>query len=123
MESVGLNNLEESYNTESFASGVFLCIRCSGIHRGMGTHISKVKSVDLDAWTPEQMEVLSLACVVLSSCQLNLILQSPVDTEMGQQTGQSILGGALKTRARSSRSVSPFSVLFYISLMLTRALQ
>ncbi|KAH6917689.1 Smap1 protein [Coprinopsis sp. MPI-PUGE-AT-0042] len=36
--------------------GVFLCIRCSGIHRGMGTHISKVKSVDLDMWTPEQME-------------------------------------------------------------------
>ena len=38
------------------SSGVFLCIRCSGIHRGMGTHISKVKSIDLDAWTPEQME-------------------------------------------------------------------
>ncbi len=42
-------------------SGVFLCIRCSGIHRGMGTHISKVKSVDLDVWTPEQMEVCSLS--------------------------------------------------------------
>ena len=38
-------------------SGVFLCIRCSGIHRSMGTHISKVKSVDLDVWTPEQMAV------------------------------------------------------------------
>ncbi|KAG2361908.1 hypothetical protein BDR07DRAFT_1471947 [Suillus spraguei] len=37
-------------------NGVFLCIRCSGIHRGMGTHISRVKSVDLDIWTPEQME-------------------------------------------------------------------
>ena len=41
----------------SFVSGIFLCIRCSGIHRGMGTHISKVKSIDLDAWTPEQMQV------------------------------------------------------------------
>ena len=30
--------------------------RCSGIHRGMGTHISRVKSVDLDAWTDEQLE-------------------------------------------------------------------
>ncbi|KAF8633181.1 hypothetical protein AX15_001480 [Amanita polypyramis BW_CC] len=40
----------------SWNIGVFLCIRCSGIHRGMGTHISKVKSVDLDVWTPEQME-------------------------------------------------------------------
>lgn len=36
--------------------GVFVCIRCSGIHRGMGTHISRVKSVDLDAWTDEQLQ-------------------------------------------------------------------
>ena len=36
--------------------GVFLCIQCSGIHRSIGTHISKVKSSDLDTWTPEQVE-------------------------------------------------------------------
>jgi stromal membrane-associated protein len=40
----------------SWNLGCFLCIRCSGIHRSMGTHISKVKSVDLDAWTDEQIE-------------------------------------------------------------------
>ncbi|KAK8854928.1 hypothetical protein IAR55_003667 [Kwoniella newhampshirensis] len=40
----------------SWNLGVFLCIRCSGIHRSMGTHISRVKSIDLDIWTPEQME-------------------------------------------------------------------
>ncbi|KAK0385277.1 hypothetical protein NLU13_7753 [Sarocladium strictum] len=39
----------------SWNLGVFVCIRCSGIHRGMGTHISRVKSVDLDSWTEEQM--------------------------------------------------------------------
>ncbi|ETW78303.1 hypothetical protein HETIRDRAFT_388372, partial [Heterobasidion irregulare TC 32-1] len=43
----------------SWNLGVFLCIRCSGIHRGMGTHISKVKSIDLDTWTPEQMESIT----------------------------------------------------------------
>jgi stromal membrane-associated protein len=35
--------------------GVFLCIKCSGIHRAMGTHISFVRSVSLDRWKPEEI--------------------------------------------------------------------
>ncbi|KAK9759397.1 Protein gts1, variant 2 [Basidiobolus ranarum] len=37
--------------------GIFLCISCAGIHRCLGTHISKVKSINLDTWTPEQIQV------------------------------------------------------------------
>lgn len=40
----------------SWNIGVFVCIRCSGIHRSMGVHISRVKSVDLDTWTDEQTQ-------------------------------------------------------------------
>ncbi|XP_076332553.1 stromal membrane-associated protein 1-like isoform X1 [Tachypleus tridentatus] len=42
----------------SWNLGIFLCIRCAGIHRNLGVHISKVKSVNLDTWTPEQVGVL-----------------------------------------------------------------
>lgn len=46
----------------SWNLGVFLCIRCAGIHRNLGVHISRVKSVNLDSWTPEQMEVSCNVC-------------------------------------------------------------
>ncbi|VDN58705.1 unnamed protein product [Dracunculus medinensis] len=40
----------------SWNLGVFLCIRCAGIHRNLGVHLTKIKSVNLDSWTAEQVQ-------------------------------------------------------------------
>jgi len=39
----------------STSLGVFFCTNCSGSHRGLGVHISKVKSTTLDKWTEAQV--------------------------------------------------------------------
>ncbi|KAL5594406.1 hypothetical protein BROUX41_001339 [Berkeleyomyces rouxiae] len=40
----------------SWSLGVFLCMRCAAIHRKLGTHISKIKSLSMDTWSNEQVE-------------------------------------------------------------------
>ena len=37
--------------------GILLCQQCCGIHRSMGVHISKVKSLLLDRWSEPQLKV------------------------------------------------------------------
>uniref|UniRef100_A0A674IHM0 Arf-GAP with GTPase, ANK repeat and PH domain-containing protein 1 n=1 Tax=Terrapene triunguis TaxID=2587831 RepID=A0A674IHM0_9SAUR len=39
--------------------GALMCIECSGIHRNLGTHLSRVRSLDLDDWPIELIKVMS----------------------------------------------------------------
>eukprot|EP00752_Nemacystus_decipiens_P002697 g2518.t1 len=45
----------------SISLGVMMCIECSGIHRSMGVHVSKVRSLTLDRWTFPLTELLHKA--------------------------------------------------------------
>lgn len=53
----------EGYVDPDWASinlGIFICIKCAGVHRNLGVHHSKVRSVELDTscWDEEQINFM-----------------------------------------------------------------
>ncbi|GAA6002617.1 hypothetical protein JCM10207_007595 [Rhodosporidiobolus poonsookiae] len=40
----------------SLSYGISLCLGCSGTHRSLGTHLSFVRSLTMDKWTPAQVD-------------------------------------------------------------------
>lgn len=45
----------------SLGFGTVVCLNCAGHHRALGTHLTLVRSIKLDSWTTEQIQILKLS--------------------------------------------------------------
>ena len=56
--------------------GVLTCIECSGIHREMGVHVSRIQSLELDKLGTSELLVCVCVCVCLCVCVFECVCPS-----------------------------------------------
>uniref|UniRef100_A0A8C8H9V4 Arf-GAP with GTPase, ANK repeat and PH domain-containing protein 3 n=1 Tax=Oncorhynchus tshawytscha TaxID=74940 RepID=A0A8C8H9V4_ONCTS len=55
--------------------GALICIECSGIHRNLGTHLSRVRSLDLDDWPVG----LSMVMMAIGNAMANSVWEGALE--------------------------------------------
>lgn len=76
----------------SWNLGIFICVKCAAVHRKIGTHITKVKSLNLDTWTKEQVDHMKEMGNVKSNAHFNPDeIKHPPPTNMIEQERDSDL--------------------------------
>ena len=60
----------------------FRFLECSGVHRSLGVHHSKVRSLTLDAWEPEIVKVMA----ELGNSIVNKVYEANIDPAFARAT-------------------------------------
>ncbi|KAI0752881.1 putative GTPase activating protein for Arf-domain-containing protein [Daedaleopsis nitida] len=91
----------------SYNLGIFICVHCASIHRKMGTHISKVKSLTMDSWSKEQVETMKANGNVKSNAHYNPDeVRHPPPTNMIDQERDSELEKYIRHKYEYKKFVS-----------------
>ncbi|KNZ54294.1 hypothetical protein VP01_2986g7 [Puccinia sorghi] len=78
----------------SWSLGIFICLKCAAIHRKLGTHITKVKSVTMDSWTKDQVQIHNSE-------------GNPLPTDLEESERDSQLEKYIRNKYASKRSIQP----------------
>lgn len=89
----------------SITLGVVICDSCSGVHRSLGTHISRIRSLSIDLWPEEQYYVFKQ----LGNAYCNHIWEFGLQHKgVGKGSGSNVINGPpahkpLHTASREER--------------------
>lgn len=96
----------------SISIGCIVCIECSGVHRHLGTTISKVKSFELDMWD-ERNEVIEKIgnADVNSAYEMNIFLNEKPSVTSGREVREKYIYNKYvrKLYARKSHTTNPIN--------------
>jgi len=68
----------------STSIGVLICIECSGVHRSLGSHISKIRSFELDLWD-EKTEMVEK----IGNADINYVFEAVIPPTVEKPTEMS----------------------------------
>lgn len=75
----------------SISFGTLFCLECSGVHRSLGVHISFVRSLAMDSWSPKQIAIMKAGgnnkCQAYLSSKgipANTLIKDKYDSEVAQ---------------------------------------